>query len=133
LNNIKIIIFVYDITQINSFKQLNEYYDEIIKIKGNKEIIFGVISNKNDLIDQQKISKFDGQKFASSINAIIEETDINKNEIEYLFENLINEYLNKVNEGIIIYKDHICYNGELKRRKKEGNGIMINNDLFIYN
>ena len=51
LNNIKIIIFVYDITQINSFKQLNEYYDEIIKIKGNKEIIFGVISNKNDLID----------------------------------------------------------------------------------
>ena len=51
MNNIKIIILVYDITQINSFKQLNAYYDEIIKIKGNKEIIFGVISNKNDLID----------------------------------------------------------------------------------
>ena len=48
MNNSKIIIFVYDMTQQNSLKYLILYYNQIIKIKGDKEIIFEIIANKND-------------------------------------------------------------------------------------
>ncbi len=73
MNNIKNIIFVYNIIQQNFLKQLIVYYNQIIKIKGNKKIIFNIISNKNDLIHQQKILKVEGHKFRFSINMVKEE------------------------------------------------------------
>ena len=63
------IIFVYDITNLESFKSLKNLYNEVKQsIDLNKVLIF-VIGNKNDLYEIEEIKKDEAENFAKSINA----------------------------------------------------------------
>ena len=68
-NNSKIVIFVYDITSKESFDELNYWVNDIKNALGDDGIIKGVVGNKRDLFEQQKIKDTEAEAFADSINA----------------------------------------------------------------
>ena len=67
-NNSKIVIFVYDITVYKSFTVLKSWHQELVEQVGN-DIIKGVVANKNDLYENEKVKQNEAEEFAESINA----------------------------------------------------------------
>ncbi|KAJ5074311.1 ras gtpase [Anaeramoeba ignava] len=57
-------IFVYSITDKNSFDELENYLNEIYKYKKVNDFPIIIIGNKNDLEDERQISKEEGNEFA---------------------------------------------------------------------
>ena len=51
MKNAKIALIVYDITYENSFKNLNDFYNEINEYIGKENIVISVVANKDDLYD----------------------------------------------------------------------------------
>ena len=94
-NNSKIVIFVYDITNLKSFKDLKLWHEEVIEQLG-EDIIKGVVGNKMDLYENEQVKEEDGRKFAEYINAkflcISAKDDPPKKFVDYLIE-LAKDYL----------------------------------------
>jgi len=91
----KVIILVYDITNKDSFIQLKEYWYEQVKQLGDKDIIFAVVANKNDLYDKRAVNSETGEEFAKSIGAIFMQTSAKENiGIQELIENIGKKILN---------------------------------------
>ena len=65
----KILIFVYDITSIESFKGIESWYEEIIESIGD-DIIKGVVGNKIDLFENEAFNEEEAEKYAKSINVV---------------------------------------------------------------
>ncbi len=96
IKNTKIVIFVYDITNINTFYALEEHYKLFCKINKGYDFIFGVIANKTDLDMEQEVSKEKGEVYAKSINAFFFETSAKDYEnVKNIFEILIQKYFEK--------------------------------------
>ena len=67
------IIMVYDITDKESFNQLANWYDEILKYNnGNADVI--IVGNKNDLPSKRQVDYDSGYYFAESLNMDFIET-----------------------------------------------------------
>ena len=94
-NNSKIVIFVYDITSLESFQELNYWVEDIKKALGDT-IVKGVVGNKTDLFLNEKIKDSEGLEFANSINAkflaISAKEDMPEKFADYL-KDLVNDYL----------------------------------------
>ena len=94
-NNSKIVIFVYDITSLRSFQELESWHKEVIEQLGD-DIIKGVVGNKMDLYENEQVKEEDGKEFANSINAkficISAKNDPPKKFDNFLIE-LVKEYL----------------------------------------
>ena len=85
----KVVILVYDITNKNSFIELKEFWYKQIKELGEKDIIFAVVANKNDLYDERVVNSETGEEFAKSIGAIFMQTSAKENiGIQELIENI---------------------------------------------
>ena len=59
----KIVIFVYDITNLESFKELNYWFDctkEII----NEKTVMGIVGNKSDLFLKEEVKESDARALA---------------------------------------------------------------------
>ena len=66
INKSHIVIFVYDITNKKSFDELKKYWiNTVIETLGNN-FIGGVVGNKTDLNENQKVEDEEGRKFAES-------------------------------------------------------------------
>ena len=91
-----IVILVYDVTNKNSFYELKNYwYNEILK-NGEKNVIFGIAGNKNDLYQNEEIKEEEVRKWANEINSIFYLTSAkNKNGIDELFNELGKKYIDK--------------------------------------
>ena len=91
-----IVILVYDITNKESFEDLkNIWYDDIRKC-GEKYTVLAVVGNKSDLYEKEAIPEEEARKYAKEINALFMLVSAkNGNNINLLFENLINKYLDK--------------------------------------
>ena len=61
------ILLLYDITKLNSFENIREWIKDIREEVYEKAIIF-LIGNKNDKIDERKVSVEQGQKLAEEYN-----------------------------------------------------------------
>ena len=68
LKDSKIVIFVYDITNKESFESL-VFWKKIIDEVLGATPIFGVVGNKNDLYFDEKVKEEDGEEFAKNIGA----------------------------------------------------------------
>ena len=85
----KVIVFVYDITSQPTFEGMKNYWYEQTKINCEKEAIFAVVANKNDLYAEQQVPDEDGEKFADDIGAIFQSTSAQSNTgIGQLFDNI---------------------------------------------
>ena len=63
LKGSKIVIFVYDITNLQSFKELNYWFDctkEII----NDKVVMGIVGNKSDLFLKEEVKESDARQLA---------------------------------------------------------------------
>ena len=98
IKNSKIALLVYDITNRNSFEQIDYWY-KTIKDLNPFEVIFGVVANKIDLYKKQIISKEEGENYAKSINALFFETSsMEYDSINQVFIEIANAYFKNIAE-----------------------------------
>ena len=90
----KVVILVYDISHIDSFNEVKNYWYNQIKENCQNDVIIVVAANKSDLYEERQVSDEDGEEFAKSIGAIFESTSA-KNDfgITNLFENIAKKLL----------------------------------------
>ena len=63
LKGAKIVIFVYDITNIQSFKELDYWFDSTKEII-NEKIVMGIVGNKSDLFLKEEVKESDARQLA---------------------------------------------------------------------
>ena len=63
LKGAKIVIFVYDITNIQSFKELDYWFDSTKEII-NEKIVMGIVGNKSDLFLKEEVKESDARALA---------------------------------------------------------------------
>lgn len=68
----KIVIFVYDITERDSFEALRMWYNRLHC--SNSGQIFAVFANKEDLVHNEAVPLDEAKKFALSIKAVFKKT-----------------------------------------------------------
>ena len=90
----KVIIFVYDITNKNSFEGLKKYWYKKVSTNSDKNAILALVGNKNDLYNNQQVNDNEAIEFAETIGAIFQVTSAKSNiGIDKLFQNIGIKYL----------------------------------------
>ena len=103
INGAQIVVYVYDITKEETFKELKFWCNCVEEILG-KKVILGVVANKIDLYENQKISKQEGEKYAEDIGALFKETSAKEDSKGFC--NFINQLVEKyIDENRNIIKD----------------------------
>ena len=64
------IIFVYDITSIDSYKNLKKLYKEVEELVDIKKVITIIVGNKSDMYEKEAIKKNDAEQYAKSIQSL---------------------------------------------------------------
>ena len=97
----KICLFVYDITNQHSFDELSFWLEQAKQI-ADKDVVFGMAGNKNDLIGKQQVNDKDAIKFAEDNNIIFGQTSAakNKSSVDSLLDKLIIKYLENSNPSL---------------------------------
>ena len=97
----KICLFVYDITNKNSFEQLS-YWLEQAKQIADKDAVFGMAGNKNDLIIRQQVPDKTAMNFANENNIIFGLTSAakNKSSVDDLVNKLLIKYIENKNPNL---------------------------------
>ena len=107
--NAQIIILVYAINDLDSFKELPFWMDIVKENNGEDGYVLGLAANKNDLYKESKVEEKDGQNYANKINALFMKTSVKDAfGINELIEQLLKHYLCKYNveakKGIVDIK-----------------------------
>ena len=120
-----IVLFVYDITNLDSFKELKEIWFKELKSSGEKLAVFAVVGNKSDLYESEKVSEEEAREWAKEIDAVYGLVSAKTGDcINSLFENVVKKYL----EPNFVAQ----VNKEIESRKKSKT-ICINNTKNIKN
>ena len=61
----KIVIFVYDITRLDTFEQLDFWYDSTREVLGDKPVL-GIVGNKSDLYYKEAVKEEDAEEYAKN-------------------------------------------------------------------
>ena len=151
MKNSNIALLIYDITNRNTFLELNFWID-LIKNSNKEKVLFAIIGNKNDLIERQVVTTKEGKIFSEKNNCLFFElSSYNYEFVISIFETIIDFYLNQFKsekcefaiskylknelniekeidniDGIkeIKYQNGDEYKGYINNDKKEGKGIM---------
>ena len=96
LKDSKIVIFVYDITNRETFESLVFWKKIIDEVLGN-EPIFGVVGNKMDLYYEEKVKDEEGEESANSIGAkfLLTSAKNDSKGFNKFIELMLEEYLSK--------------------------------------
>jgi small GTP-binding protein len=120
-----IALIVYDITDKESFENLQNWYDRVIQINDKNKVIFGVAANKSDLFEKQVVSTEDGQNFSKKINALFFETSAKDHgSVEKAFNGLAQEYYHQYLERQKMEKEE---EKKMEEEKKEDNVVLDEN------
>ena len=92
----KIVILVYSITSLESFKGLDYWYNLYKETIGN-EVILGIIGNKSDLYLEQEVEESQGEEYAKNHGGIFQLVSAKNNRvgIDEFIKKLVDEYLKK--------------------------------------
>ena len=116
----KIVLLVYDITRLNSFKELDFWYKMIRDILGD-DIIVGVCGNKQDLFAREQVKEETGRKYAEERNISFKLTSA-KNPLSFnkFLDELVKQYTEKFG-GVKNKEDKekINLTGDKKNDKKK--------------
>ena len=64
------ILFVYDITNLESFEILKKTYEEVKEFVDINKVYVFIVGNKSDLYYKEKVNKIDVEEYSKSINGI---------------------------------------------------------------
>ena len=67
--NSKIVILVYDITNEQSFKELNYWYNQVKNELSEDEFNLIIVGNKKDLFNSEQVPENKGKEYANNRNA----------------------------------------------------------------
>ena len=111
---------VYDISRKNTFDNVDKWINEL-KNNGSEDVFIMLVGNKSDLKEQREISEDDVKKKAEMYNvAFCETSALEGKNIEFAFENLINEITKKVEKE---------KNGKNETKKEEGKTIILDTNV----
>ena len=92
----KIVIFVYDITRKETFKQIVEFWYENTKNELGDSPVMGVVGNKEDLYFESKVSDEEVEKFTKENNLSFRLTSAkNPKNFNSFLEELVKIYIKK--------------------------------------
>ena len=87
---------VYDITRKTTYDNIDKWIGEL-KTNGSEDVLIMLVGNKSDLEDKREVITEEVEKKAQEQKlAFCETSALNGKNVEYAFENLINEILKKV-------------------------------------
>ena len=91
----KIVLLVYDITVLKTFKELDYWYKIIHDILGDEPVV-GICGNKQDLISQEQVKEEDAKKYAEEKNIPFKLTSA-KNPFSFnkFLEEMVKKYVEK--------------------------------------
>ena len=116
--NVALAIIVYDITDPDSFKTLEQWYQDC-QSYGPKNINMVLVGNKNDLEEKRKISINEGMDFAEKYNIVFFETSAKDGtNIDNVFKEICKIINKNIDEGLYDYNDDSC--GVKKLESSEG-------------
>ncbi len=102
IQNLTCVIFVYDITDKESFENVPKYLENFQKKNNNKLVYKVLVGNKSDEDGnkERKVEKEEGIKFAEDHHMLFFETSAkyNKN-VKEIFKQSAHEILDKINKG----------------------------------
>ena len=89
----EIIIFVYDITNKNSFESIKNIWYEDVQNYFDNELMIYILGNKSDLYEKEEIREEDASEYAKSINAKLKIVSAkNGSQIDNFLKELIEDY-----------------------------------------
>ena len=115
-----IVLFVYDVTRIETFLELNYWFNTTLEELGDENVIFGVVGNKCDLIEKIEVDKDEAESYATSKNASFYETSAKEDAEGF------KDYVNKLIENLI-KNNNFMFEEQNLNNKDEGN-INLNKD-----
>ena len=88
-----IVLFIYDITDEESFQDLkNVWYDELKKA-GEKHVVLAVVGNKSDMFLKEAVKEDEARRWANEIGAIYGLVSAKTGDcISLLFESVVRKY-----------------------------------------
>ena len=90
----KVIILVFDLTSLKSFKAIEEYWCDEIKNNCDGDPVIALVGNKTDLYSEKKVDVDDAKDLAKKMKAIFQLTSAKNNDgITNLFDNIGKKYL----------------------------------------
>ena len=92
----KIVIFVYDITNMKSFEEL-EYWVNEVKTALGDEPIYGLVGNKSDLYEEEQVNEEKARDYESkkNIKFKIVSAKTNQKDFQLFLEELLKDYIEK--------------------------------------
>ena len=89
-----ILILCYSIVDELSFKNLDIWLNSVLEVIG-EDYTLGILGNKSDLIENEKISEEEGQNYADEHNALFKlvSAKVDKVGIDKYFHSLIERYI----------------------------------------
>ena len=93
-----IVLLVYSIDSRESFEELNHWLNTLKEILDKNKYILGIVASKSDLVNEEIVSKNEGEEFAKKTGAIFRAVSSKENNksVNLLFDILIDE-LSKIN------------------------------------
>ena len=96
----KIVIFVYDITRMESFQALDYWYTTIKEVLGDTAVL-GIAGNKHDLFTKEQVNEEIAKKFAEERSIEFRLTSAkNQTSFNTLLDDLLKKYILKTG-GVI--------------------------------
>ena len=94
ISNADIIVLVYDITNKESFFELDYWVDTVFK-KTGPEIFFILVGNKSDLFEKEVITEEDGKNYARIIKAkfVYTSAKLDHHQWNDFFESTLKDYI----------------------------------------
>ena len=91
----KIVIFVYDITRLDSFKELDYWFKTIQEVLGDSAVL-GIVGNKQDLFTREEVKEEVAEKYAEDKKVSFKLTSA-KNPLSFnsFLELLLKQYIEK--------------------------------------
>ena len=117
----RVIIFVYDITNLKSFQEIQKYWYNETKDNCDNDVIYALVGNKSDLYEKEEVNEEEARQYAESINALFQLTSAKSNSgIDILFETFGKKFLkdkNKKGNDMKNNKDKKVINSNIKLEK----------------
>ena len=115
IKNTKVVIFVYSIENYETFKEL-DYWISISKEELGDNSIYGIIGNKSDLFDEQKVNDEEAEKYAKNHKMKIKFTSayLDSKGVRSFLDELILDYIKKISPEL---QDEISIKKEAEEEK----------------
>ena len=95
-----IAILVYDVTRLDSYTNIRDFWVEQLKENAPKKIILAIAANKCDLIGEEKVNEEEARQLAAEIGAMFRLTSAKQQiGVEELFRDLGNKFIDPNFDG----------------------------------